>query len=428
MEPFLVKLLYLVRPLLGIKTDLSFAGLNSFEFFTIAFIAVLGLVAAFTLLRKGGRQLTAVEIWMLLLIIWCVVNYLFYFEVAVFKTLIKWVVPFFTYMVLRRAILNRDILIGNLELFMVVTAVPVVASALLIAVGKGVDEEVYWTGFVRYAGLYNGAHEMGHTMGFTIMLAGVYVAIVQHVDGHRRRVLSVRDYLPIVVLVLFCLYCIYFGQVRTVMLGIAVFAIVYLYFYTKIGLALLLILTLVSLTLYSAVYSEIFYDFVSAVENPKELDKAGSGRLTIWKYNLEIFNEAPFEQRMIGLGVGNWYGSRVGGTGGMPHIVNSHNDWLQTMIELGIVGLLIMIGLYLAVLRAILRIPTRERYALLALWCAVVVMNLASNSYISRPPIAQMMFMVLVYAELPARGIATAAAARLQSGGRHARRTADPAH
>jgi O-antigen ligase len=61
-----------------------------------------------------------------------------------------------------------------------------------------------------------------------------------------------------------------------------------------------------------------------------------------------------------------------------------HNDWLFVLLSLGLIGLAIFVGLFGSILRAILSIPGKEKFALLGLFVAVVLMNVLSNSYITR--------------------------------------------
>lgn len=173
----------------------------------------------------------------------------------------------------------------------------------------------------------------------------------------------------------------------------------YLFFYSKPALVGGILLAAFSVVVFSETYSKIFYDILPVKDNPRQIERAGSGRPMIWKHNLAIFEKASWEHKLAGLGIGNWHGSSEPESG-QRQIVNSHNDWLQTMLEVGVIGLVILLMMYFLMLRAILRMRSTEKYAFISLWLAVVFMNFVSNSYVSRVPLAQLFFMLLVYVEL----------------------------
>jgi O-antigen ligase len=127
----------------------------------------------------------------------------------------------------------------------------------------------------------------------------------------------------------------------------------------------------------------------------------------IWSHNLAIFAKLPIDRQLAGVGIGNFMGNsfaadiQASSKLTMNHVWNSHNDFLEMLMEIGIIGLLLTLVLYVAIGRAILRLPGKGRHGFLALFLAVVVMNILSNSYIARFGLAQMFFMLLVYIEQP---------------------------
>lgn len=403
MENALVALFYLARPLMSIKVESTLLGLNFFEFLTMVLTLSLGIVAAILGMAPNRRKkpLSTLEWSMVVFISWCTATYFAFIEVTTFKQYTKWVLPLITYMVLKRAFKDRAALVEKLPILFFAFAIPVFASVAVIMRGSGVDEDVYLTGFIRYRGVYNGSHEMAHNMGFLIMLIGVYVAIRKVTSGLRHSSLPGWNYPVFALLVLGSLYCIYFGQVRTVIVGLALFVGSYLFFYSKPALVGGIVIAAFSVLVFSETYSTIFYDILPVKDNPRQIERAGSGRPMIWKHNLAIFEKASWEHKLAGLGIGNWHGSNEPEPG-QRQIVNSHNDWLQTMLEVGVIGLVILLIMYFLMLCAILRMRSAEKYAFISLWLAVVFMNFVSNSYVSRVPLAQLFFMLLVYVELTA--------------------------
>ena len=65
-------------------------------------------------------------------------------------------------------------------------------------------------------------------------------------------------------------------------------------------------------------------------------------------------------------------------------------------MELGIVGLGILLGIFWLWYKAILRLPLASRALYMALLGAVAVMNFLSNSYLSRFGLGQLLSMVMI--------------------------------
>jgi len=139
----------------------------------------------------------------------------------------------------------------------------------------------------------------------------------------------------------------------------------------------------------------LLYDYDKVKTGVWDEGELGSGRPKIWKHNLDIFWSMPIDRQLAGAGIGN---KGVSGTDG---VVDSHNDYLEMMMNTGIVGLLLYLTMQLLMLHKILRLPGREKHVFLGVFMAVVLMNFSSNSYITRAALAQMLFLVLAYIELP---------------------------
>jgi len=159
-----------------------------------------------------------------------------------------------------------------------------------------------------------------------------------------------------------------------------------------------------SLIVFGAIYYVIFFDVVDAVKGEKDLASAGSGRGDIWMHNWEVYSSLPIHRKIMGIGVGNKHGTA---TWKDPDIreraYESHNDWLQAFMATGPVGFIFIVGVFVSLFKSILQIPGRERYAYIAFFAAVVVMNMASASYLNRFALSQMFYMLMVYAELTRR-------------------------
>lgn len=401
MEYLLINLFYLVRPLLSIKLDITIAGMGFFDVATMAFTIVLGLIAAQAMMSRKAIPLSTIEKWIILFVIWCTLIYFFYRDIAVFKTYIKLILAPITYLILRRSFTSTEQHTKALKWIIVGFSVPVVGSALQIAKGFGYARTVYATGLDRYHGLYATIHDMAHNMALVLILIVIYYFIKKDEEREHNWSLGKLEIAFLIGLIPTALYCLYNSQGRTAFVGLFIFLMVFSYLHSKKGILVFTGATIAAFVLAGSLIGTIFFDVVESYEGERGADRAGSGRLYMWKINTNIYSKLPIERQILGVGIGNKSGNRIPGPREGPQIINSHNDWLQTYLDTGPIGFIILIGLYISILRAILRLPAPHRHLYLAFYTAVIAMNFASNSYISRFALSQMFFMILVYIELP---------------------------
>jgi O-antigen ligase len=402
MDQALLTLFFFARPILFIDTRLVLGGINFFEFATIGFSFILALLALWHTVSGNTRSLSLAEWLAIAFIIWCTTTLVVYPESSNFKTYVKFVLPLLTYIALKRILSSHLQFLHLLRWMIVGFAVPVILSVVWTIFGRGVGQEIYWTGLVRYQGVYADIHSMGHCMGFLIMLCVMYFTLHK---VHLKKSLSFSVCTAILGLSLLSLYCLYMSQTRTVYLGLLVFFLLFLLFYNRTQLVLFIGTIFIGAILLSPLISKIFYDVVDAAKG-KKVEMAGSGRPYIWKHNLQIFKSLPIDRQLAGVGIGN----TLVGDGeqftertkiSIENVWNSHNDFLEVLMETGAVGLLLWISLTVVVLLTILKWEGPEKWVFLSFFVAVFLMNFLSNSYISRFGLAQMYFMVLSYFEIP---------------------------
>ena len=401
MESFLISLFYLARPMMSTQVDITVGGLNFFEALTLLFTIVLVVIAIGAGFRGSVKiPLSVTERWMLAFIVWATVTSLFYYNIADFKTYVKWVLPLITFMILKRGI-HSEVQYRNLVGLMIVGfSVPVVLSVVLIAKGLQLSKVVYATGVERFHGAYATIHDMGHSMTLLFVSMTIFILVSNTVSAKRTKTLTTTRNLFFVFMGLMAFYCLYKAQVRTAYLGIFIFIVVFLYQYSKKMLLLFTGLFIGSLIVFGAIYYAVFFDVVSAVRGEKNIGTAGSGRIEMWENNWEIYSSLPIHRKFMGVGIGNKYGTATWKDPDIRgHVVDSHNDWFQVFIATGPVGFILMVGIYASLYSSILRIPGRERCAYVALFVSVVAMNAVSNSYFTRFALSQMFYMLMVYVE-----------------------------
>jgi len=401
MDAFLIKFIYFARPLLGGFVNYQIFGLTFFEAATIVLTAALLLVYVHVMMSRRKEPLSRIEVWMLVFFIWCLFSSILNYDLVVGESIIKWVLPPATYIILRRTINDLELYGKCINWMMLGFVVPIGLSAYLTSQGINIDEEVFKTGAQRYRGIYSGIHEMGHNTGLCIMFICIYITLARLRGAELGLKMSWIRYGFLAVLALLAGYCLIHTYVRTVFVGLTIFIFVFLYFYSKKALVLFGAGAVVAGIVFFSVITSVFYDVLDTRYVGKNYENAGFGRTAIWERNLNNWLNVPIENKIAGVGIGNWVGNRVPKpSDGFQQLNNSHNDWLSVTMESGIVGLIIILGLYMAIFRTIWRFGGRERYAFIAFFLAVSAMNMLSNSYISRVPLAQMFYMLLVYVEI----------------------------
>lgn len=399
METLVVNLFLFLRPILSVDLRGFTAGGNYFELLTIVLTIILGLVAIANTFSGKRKNLVSLEVIFCIFIIWCLCVAFMYYNEADFKILVKWILPLFTYLIFRRAFIDRLGYWKSLKWVLIGYSLPVTYSAILMAGGSGLWVVDYWTGLERYSGAYSGPHEMSHSIALFIMTTFIYVnlnRIKKYVPPNK------WFYIFLAFLMVLAFYCVFKGYVRTTYVGLGIFFLTWLFFKSKVKFILGIMAMLIVFTVVVD-FSTIFGGVSKVASGTGSIEDVGSGRPYIWKRNLELFAMKPFDRQLAGIGIGNFERTPTWNETINPDskIWNSHNDYLETLFEVGAIGLIIVIMMYFAMYRSVMRIKGQERYLFIALLNAVVVMNFLSNSYISRFAIAQLFYIIIVYAELP---------------------------
>jgi len=135
----------------------------------------------------------------------------------------------------------------------------------------------------------------------------------------------------------------------------------------------------------SSTFRMMIYDFTYFFEGKRDLSWVGSGRMGLWNDVLITYTNLSFPNKVLGAGVS---------TGG---IMSSHNDLLSLMFTLGAIGLFLYISFMAKVFFdiATARIDRTLKYIFLGFILAVLAMNFASNSYLSRGELAQYFYFII---------------------------------
>jgi len=394
MELFLLKLVALFRPVASIKYAEALFDVLGIGLFAILFAAVLMKAA----LNKS-LKLSLIDGVIFAFTVWCVAISVTYYEGTKIGEVAKLLVPVLSYTLVKNVVPDQREYTRLLFWMIVGFSVPTIVSAVLVVTGSqaGIAGVMYWTGVTRWEGAYTNPHNFGHSMTLLMMTLVLYVALRGIPGRETVGVPRMIENTLIGLLGIVALYCLYKSEVRTAILGLLIFAAIYLYCYNKkllvVGAIGLTVLAVATLPLWFATLLPELDMRRRGIE--VESMSLGSGRPGLWMHDILVIAERPIDQQLAGAGIGNRAGFGVA-----EDQVYGHNDWLEIVTQTGLIGFGLFAMLQVLLLKAILRIPGKERYGFLALFFSVNVMMFVSNSYVWRIQVGHLYYMMLAYVEL----------------------------
>lgn len=199
------------------------------------------------------------------------------------------------------------------------------------------------------------------------------------------------------------LICMYYTYVRTAMTGFATFTLVYLAVQKRWGLVGLGFAAFLVLVLTNASLQDRFSDLVTFVGDDTFANRRtlGSGRVGIWTSSLAEFARQPPVDIVFGLGLGGHYQmtdmyADLYRSTEKSEDLDSHNDYLSLLYQLGPVAVVSYIVLQWQVLKQgwlVLKEGASHwvrSYGafMIGLTAVTVVTNFLSNSFIQRVTVA----------------------------------------
>lgn len=400
MEFFLLQVVAFLRPILFVEIGMS-------NIFDIGGIGIILILITAIMIRGATGQVLAfnlIDALIAAFVTWAIVCTIIYPETMDIRSLAKLTTPFVCYTVAKNVLRDRAQYMRLLFLMILGYVLPVIISAGLIMMGKGAEKygADYWTGLLRWEGIYDGAHNMGHNMTFLLMLLVLYISFREFKGNGAENALatptpsgnslSMPAMMALIALALPALYCLWMSQVRTALLGLMVFTGVYLFYRNR---RLLVIgtgaIAVIAIVMFPIIKPYLFPDIVMIEKTGGDAELIGSGRPIFWKDNLSLFADLPIDRQLAGVGIGRHR---------LPGFMDSHNDILDLLIQTGIVGLGIYLVLQVAILKRLLQLHGMEKHVFVALFTAVLVMNLVSNSYVARFGMAQMYYLVIAFVDI----------------------------
>ncbi len=288
-------------------------------------------------------------------------------------------------------------------IFAWVGAIPLLVS--IYHLGTGQMSSVSLAGLNRLLGGYENLHNHGHMM---LLLSAIYTFwfFVLPRGWLRWAALGAAGLAAI---------CLYLSFVRTPLLGLAIFAILFPIFQRRWDILAGVLLSGVAVILSSETLTQRFVDLLLLLDVGNvavDRSKLGSGRMGIWSVSMEQYFNRPVLDLVLGAGLGgHWemvqsyvdqFRSSRGGT------LGPHNDYLSLLYQLGPISVLCYLAMQASVLvhawrlRRMTQDPFIRTFSSFAaaLSCLVFVTNFVSNSFVERVTPAMVLWTVagLVFA------------------------------
>jgi O-antigen ligase len=193
----------------------------------------------------------------------------------------------------------------------------------------------------------------------------------------------------LIILLIISIFCLFKTYSRTTYIGLVIFWAISLWGYNKKYFSVALILSLIIGVLFFANLEQIFF------KTPEfDFNTATSGRLSLWEHNIKLFLESDFDRKLMGHGLGvvssSVYGTR-------HEIWASHNDYLQVLMALGIIGFVLYILIYLVLLKDVYlsNINKSKKFFYYGAIISIIAMNFASGVTLLQVGISQQFWMVM---------------------------------
>jgi len=390
MELFLLRLYFFLRPIMLMKVFYYKIGsFNLFEIFAIICFVLFYLFLMKKVLFKE-LQIELIDVMIYIIVLWfCFVFYLHYQSSSI-KFLAVFIIPLFSFSVIKNIIKDVDEYSSLLFWFIMGMTIPIIYSCFLIIQGKSIANFYYLDNIVRYQGAYLNPHNCGHSMALFLILTIIMYEICKAINI--KKYYCFKNFISknfLIFLIMLALFCLYKSHVRTAYIGLTIFLFIYFFYYNKKYFFIFLFLTMIIFFYKITFLEKEFYDIAMVLKHKWSKNYLGSGRIYIWTIAINYFLNQDLSNLLSGLGINRHLFSK--------YITDSHNDFLELLIETGFIGLFLYVLIQFLIFKKIVNMSSSEKWAFLAFFISVVVMNFISNSYITRFAFAQVYYMIMCY-------------------------------
>lgn len=357
-----------LRPITLMSTELNLFGLSVFEVFAIG---MSYLLLIFLLLNIQELKLDRINFLSLIFCGYILASIAWGSSIQMVGRV---TLPFILLFAVRIFVKDQNHVSMLLGALCIGYVIPLLISIFSIVLGTSINRIDYYSGVVRYSGAFRGPHSFAYAMlNFTFL----YCLFIRF-----RKLPSSRSTVLMSIMLVVSIFCLYLSGTRTALIGVALFWLVNSFSYKrKYRFAIFILCGIIAVSM-----SENFQRLFWKTEH-YDLNIATSGRLEVWEHNLAVFKDASLQEQIYGQGIRITEGLRDPQT----KIWSSHNDYLELLMGVGVLGLLLYLILLCNLIWDISICSLNRQTKLLfgAILVTIIAMNFGSNASIFRAENAQ---------------------------------------
>jgi hypothetical protein len=373
----------LLRPIMCIQyfTEIGILGINFLELFSVSISYILIIVSLFNIYRL---RLFPINFSFLIGILFCLYLLFTLATGSYLRETIRLILPFAIFIAMRTIVTNEKQIVTLIILILVSYIIPLLGSSWLILIGESIGKTIYQTGLIRYEGMYLKVHTLAHSMFVFIFMLLLYLNLSKNELKNKKVILYLIYFLCFI-----AIFNLFKSYTRNVWIGLFILLIFYFWGQKKYLVIAALIFVILIIAKTSSNFNTIFFDFIEPLSGERDISGLGAGRLGMWSSVIKKFNTLSWEVKFMGVGIGE----AKRGFG----ISRGHNDFLSLLYSTGYIGFFLYITFLFRVGYDIFRshIQRQLKYIFLGFLFAVIFMNIASNSYLSRVEMGQYFYFIL---------------------------------
>jgi O-antigen ligase len=289
--------------------------------------------------------------------------------------------PFIVFFAVRSIVENSKQINVLIFTFTIGYIILLIVSAILVFKGASIAKIEIHTQFERYRGVFLRIHVFAYT---ALLFSFLYAFILRHFKIQNRGIHWILRFSLLV-----SIFCLYKTHTRTAIVGFIIFWIIYLWGQKKTYFIGFLIVLFSVGVLYQDKAERIFWK----TPEQRDLDRATSGRLTLWKENLSIFSNYDLGSKIFGSNPAN--NKEVLSKDKNP--LKVHGDYLALLLKTGILGLLLYLSIFATLLKDIYKsgLDKRGKFVFYGIVITVMAMNCVSNAYVHRPELSHFFWFIM---------------------------------
>ena len=296
----------------------------------------------------------------LLFIIFCGMS--FAWGTHQFRDFSKLTLPFVFFFYTRTCILEKDKIDSFFKFYIIGFFIPLILSTICIVLGLNIQAVEFLSKVPRHSGVYNGAHTLAYQMSFFSFVFCYNLFL----SDNKNRNIKIFCW----IMFIFTVFCLFKSYTRTAYIGFVLFWGIFFFGNNRKYFYILAMILVIIGTLFSYQLSNIFLK----QKGEADLNVASSGRIEIWEAYSSSFIDSSFPEKVLGKGIG-W---KVPGTPG------AHNEFLQLLIENGLVGLFLYASILISILIDIFSCRNvKIKYFFGGILIPLIIMSFGSNVIIS---------------------------------------------